>query len=106
MAEDGPDPAGSSSGVDTRIRLRARVHGRVQGVWFRGSTEALARRRGVDGWVRNRPDGSVEAIFEGDPAAVHELLEYVRVGPRGARVERVDVTEEPSQSERGFRVRS
>jgi acylphosphatase len=106
MAEDGPDPAGSSSGVDTRIRLRARVHGRVQGVWFRGSTEAEALRRGVEGWVRNRPDGSVEAIFEGERAAVHELLEYVRVGPRGARVERVDVTEEPPERERGFRVRS
>jgi acylphosphatase len=106
MTEDGPDPAGRSSGADTLIRRRARVHGRVQGVWFRGSTEAEALRQGVEGWVRNRPDGSVEAVFEGDPAAVHELLEYVHVGPRGARVERVDVTEEPPEGERGFCVRS
>ena len=105
MTEDGPDPASKSRGGDTLIRRRARIQGRVQGVWFRGSTEAKALRLGVDGWVRNRPDGSVEAVFEGEPEAVQGLLEYVRVGPRQARVERVDVTQEPPEGERGFRVR-
>jgi acylphosphatase len=51
-----------------RIRRRAVVHGRVQGVFFRGTTQDEARRAGVDGWVRNRPDGSVEAVFEGSPS--------------------------------------
>jgi acylphosphatase len=106
MNEDGPDPPDRSTGAEAPIRRRVRVHGRVQGVWFRGSTEAEALRRGVEGWVCNRPDGSVEAVFEGDPAAVRELLEYVRVGPRGSRVERVEVTEEPPMGERGFQVRS
>jgi acylphosphatase len=100
------DERAQPGGADRLVRRRARVHGRVQGVWFRGSTEAEARRVGVAGWVRNRPDGSVEAVFEGDPDAVQRMLEYVRVGPRWARVERVDVAEEPPEGERGFRVRS
>lgn len=79
------------------IARRVVVHGRVQGVWFRESTRRLAEREGVQGWVRNAPDGTVEAHFEGEAAAVERLLEFVRSGPPAAAVERVDVAEvEPS----------
>lgn len=88
-----------------RIRRRVVVHGRVQGVFFRGSTGDEARTRGVDGWVRNRPDGSVEAVFEGPPEAVEALLDFCRLGPRWARVESVEVQAEPLEWLQGFRVR-
>jgi acylphosphatase len=88
-----------------RIRRRAVVHGRVQGVFFRGTTEDEARRAGVDGWVRNRPDGSVEAVFEGETAAVEQLVAFCRSGPPWAEVTRVDVVEEPLRGEQGFHVR-
>ncbi len=81
------------------------VHGRVQGVYFRGSTAQEARSAGVEGWVRNRVDGSVEAVFEGDAAAVDALVHYCRCGPSWARVERVEVFEEPPEGLRGFRIR-
>jgi len=80
------------------------VHGRVQGVWFRGSTETEARAAGVCGWVRNRADGSVEAVFEGPVAAVERLVAFCRRGPRHARVEGVEVHEEAAEGLRGFRV--
>jgi acylphosphatase len=76
----------------------------VQGVGFRASVEQRARARGVAGWVRNRPDGAVEAVFEGDPEAVEALVEYCRGGPRGSHVDRVDVTDGPVRGESGFRV--
>jgi acylphosphatase len=88
-----------------RVRLRAVVHGRVQGVWFRGATEEQANRHNVDGWVRNRPDGCVEAVFEGPQQNVATLIEFVRRGPPAARVERVETLEEMPRGERGFRVR-
>ena len=75
------------------LRLRLRIRGRVQGVWYRGSMRAEARRRGLRGWVRNLPDGSVEAVVEGEPAAVRALAEWARTGPAGARV--TDVAEQP-----------
>jgi acylphosphatase len=87
------------------VRRRVVVHGRVQGVWFRGSTEAEARAAGLAGWVRNRPDGTVEAVFEGTPEAVAALLAFCRRGPRSARVDRVDEFEEPPEGLAGFRVR-
>jgi len=87
------------------VRRRVVVHGRVQGVWFRGSTEAEARAAGLAGWVRNRPDGTVEAVFEGAPEAVAALLAFCRRGPRSARVDRVDEFEEPPEGLAGFRVR-
>jgi acylphosphatase len=90
--------------TDARVRRRVVVRGRVQGVWFRGSTEAEAQRVGVGGWVRNRPDGSVEATFEGSAAAVEALVRYVHQGPRHARVESVEVIEEPPRGEVAFRV--
>ena len=89
-----------------RIRRRVVVSGRVQGVFFRSSTEEEARALGVDGWVRNRPDGSVEAVFEGPADAVDALVEFCRRGPRWALVEKVEVEEEPPESQRGFRVRA
>jgi acylphosphatase len=88
-----------------RIRRRAVVHGRVQGVYFRSSTQDEARRAGVDGWVRNRPDGCVEAVFEGEAAVVEQLVEFCRRGPSWAEVTRVDLVEESPEGERGFRVR-
>lgn len=91
---------------EARVRRRVIVRGRVQGVFFRGSTEAAARARGVDGWVRNRRDGAVEAVFEGTPADVETLVSFCRSGPRGARVEAIEVIEETAESLCGFRVRS
>jgi acylphosphatase len=76
------------------IRRRVVVHGRVQGVWFRESTRRLAERHRVAGWVRNRPDGAVEAVFEGSDEAVERLVDFARLGPPDARVHHVDVTSE------------
>ena len=88
------------------VRRRVIVHGRVQGVFFRGTTEAEAARRGVAGWVRNRSDGCVEAVFEGDPDAVAALVAFCGRGPRHALVSRIEVLEEAPEGLRGFRVRS
>ena len=78
------------------IRRRVVVHGRVQGVFFRDSVRRLAEREGVAGWARNVPDGTVEAVFEGEPAAVERLVDFCRLGPPHASVERVEVAaEEP-----------
>jgi acylphosphatase len=92
---------------DQRVRRRVRVivHGRVQGVAFRAHTAEQARRAGVSGWVRNRPDGSVEAAFEGADNAVEALLAFVRRGPRAARVDAVDAIEEPLEGNVRFEVR-
>jgi acylphosphatase len=82
------------------------VSGRVQGVFFRYETRQQARRLGVTGWVRNLPDGRVEAIFEGEKEAVDFMIEFCRRGPPGARVEKVKVTWEPYKGEfEGFRIR-
>lgn len=89
---------------DTFARRRVVVHGRVQGVFFRGSTQERAREVGVAGWVRNRPDGTVEAVFEGTPKAVDALVAFCREGPRWAKVDTVDISEEPPEGLRGFRV--
>jgi acylphosphatase len=87
-----------------RVRRRVVVRGRVQGVWFRGATESRARSLGLAGWVRNRADGSVEAVFEGESAAVDAALDFCRCGPPAARVERVDVADEPPEGLAGFSV--
>ena len=87
------------------IRRRIVVHGHVQGVFFRDSVRRAAQQRGVNGWVANRPDGSVEAVFEGEPEAVERLVALCREGPRGAQVESVEVTEEDPAGESGFTVR-
>jgi acylphosphatase len=80
------------------------IYGFVQGVGFRFGVERAARSRGVAGWVRNRPDGTVEAVFEGEPEDVEALVEFCRRGPRGAVVERIEVEEESAQGLGGFRV--
>lgn len=94
-----------SGGPPQTVRRRARVYGSVQGVFFRDSTRRHARQRGVAGWARNLPDGSVETVFEGEPVAVEGLLEYVREGPGRARVERVEVAEEEPEGLTAFEVR-
>jgi acylphosphatase len=87
-----------------RIRLRVRIRGHVQGVWFRESTRQQAERLAVSGWVRNCADGSVEALLEGVPSAVRALEAWLHDGPPGARVTDVKAAEEPPADERGFRV--
>jgi acylphosphatase len=87
------------------VRARARIRGRVQGVFFRSETEARARSRGVAGWVANRPDGSVEAVFEGSRDAVESLLRWCERGPSGAHVDDVQVEWEDPRGEAGFAVR-
>jgi acylphosphatase len=87
------------------IRRRVVVHGHVQGVFFRDTTVRRAVERGVAGWVRNNPDGTVEAVFEGDPEAVEAMVRFAHDGPRGAIVERVEVTEEVTEGLTRFGVR-
>ena len=81
------------------------VEGRVQGVFFRESTRRAAVSRGVDGWVRNRADGAVEAVFEGSRDAVDAMVAFAERGPRGARVSRVSRFDEAPEGLRGFEVR-
>jgi acylphosphatase len=76
-------------------RLRCLVSGRVQGVFFRGATQVRMRELGVHGWVRNLPDGRVEALVEGEDAALARALEFLRSGPRGAEVMDVQVSDSP-----------
>ena len=83
--------AGYGTGM-ARIRRRVRAHGKVQGVFFRDSTREEAERREVTGWVKNRGDGSVEAVFEGEPDMVEHMVWFVRNGPGSSDVSRVDVT--------------
>ncbi len=80
------------------------VHGAVQGVFFRDSTRDEAERQGVAGWVRNRDDGAVEAVFEGDPQAVERLVDWCRSGPSSADVEDVEVTEEEPEGASAFQL--
>jgi acylphosphatase len=87
------------------IRRRLVVHGRVQGVFFRETARRRALAAGLAGWVRNTPDGTVEAVFEGEPDAVERLVEFCREGPRGARVEWLDVAAEDPEGLAGFDVR-
>ena len=84
------------------IRRRVVVHGLVQGVFFRDSVRRRALGSGVAGRVRNTREGNVEAIFEGEPEAVERLVSFCHEGPRGARVERVDVFDEIVEGMHGF----
>ena len=86
------------------IRRRVVCQGRVQGVFFRDSLRRLAEREGVAGWARNSLDGTVEAVFEGEPDAVERLVDFCRLGPPHASVERVEVAEEPPEGLAGFRI--
>jgi acylphosphatase len=89
---------------DQRIRRRVVVHGRVQGVFFRDSVRQRAQALAVHGRVRNRPDGTVEAVFEGPLDAVDALVRFAETGPRGARVSRVEVADEPPEGLHGFEI--
>ncbi|TNE92681.1 MAG: acylphosphatase [Deltaproteobacteria bacterium] len=84
------------------IRKRVRIHGKVQGVWFRDSTVRTAQALGLQGWVRNRRDGTVEAVFEGPTDVVDEAVDWCRLGPPQARVSEIEIEDEPLVGERGF----
>lgn len=82
-----------------KSRVHVYVSGRVQGVFFRARTIQLSVRLGLTGWVRNLPDGRVEGLFEGEEEAVKAILDFCRLGPRGAVVKDVVVTSEPFKGE-------
>jgi acylphosphatase len=90
---------------DERVRKRVVVRGNVQGVNFRNDTQRQASSRGVDGWVTNRSDGGVEAVFEGDPDSVQSMVDFCKGGPRAADVDNVDVSDEEPEGLSGFDVR-
>ncbi len=83
--------------------VRVRIEGRVQGVWFRAWTEGEAEARGLAGWVRNRADGTVEALFAGPVEAVDDMLAACREGPPAARVTGVRIEPAEDPGEAGFR---
>jgi len=86
------------------IARRVVIGGRVQGVFFRETCRREAAGRGVAGWGRNRPDGRVDAVFEGPEEAVDAMVAWCRHGPPGAAVVAVEVTSEPPQGLQGFRI--
>lgn len=92
-----------SAGAGKSVRVR--IRGRVQGVWYRAWTTEAATARGVTGWVRNRRDGSVEALFMGSATAVDALIAACREGPELARVESIEVTNDPGEATDGFEQR-
>ena len=91
--------------MSEQVRRRVVVRGNVQGVFFRDSCRSEASSRGVAGWVTNRPDGAVEAVFEGDPDAVTAMVDWCSSGPRGADVESVDESTEEPEGLSGFEIR-
>ena len=86
------------------VRRRVVVRGRVQGVWFRESARRRAEELGIAGWVRNNPDGTVEAELEGPPVEVAVLVSWLELGPPQALVDAIEVAERAPRGERGFRV--
>jgi len=91
--------------VSERTRAHVYVSGRVQGVFFRATTRDRADEVGVDGWVKNLPDGRVEAVFEGTEAQVEELVEFCRTGSPSASVEDVEVAYGEPEGLEGFEIR-
>ncbi|MEO1055883.1 MAG: acylphosphatase [Actinomycetota bacterium] len=89
---------------DTLIRCRVIVRGRVQGVFYRDSCRQMAQRLGVNGWVRNLPDGTIEFAAEGRRSDVEMLLTWAREGPPRAAVSGLDVHDESVRGETTFRV--
>ena len=87
------------------VRVRVYVEGRVQGVAFRYTTWQEATRLGIGGWVQNLVDGRMEAVYEGTPDAVEEMLAWTRHGPPHARVTSLHIVDEPPRGEQGFEVR-
>ena len=86
-------------------RAKVIVLGSVQGVFFRVEARDRARSLGLAGWVRNVPDGTVEAVFEGEDESVESMVEWCRGGPGGARVEQVDVDWREPEGDQGFSIR-
>jgi len=86
-------------------RTRVIVSGLVQGVFYRDACQRGARAEGVAGWVRNRPDGTVEAVFEGGPDAVARMVAWARTGPSRAIVSDITVIDEVPEGLAGFQVR-
>ena len=84
--------------------VRVRISGRVLGVFFRATCARLADELGLSGWVRNRPDGDLEAVFQGLDQAVEDMLAWCRDGPPHAQVDAVDVRAEPPVPQAGFRI--
>ena len=101
MAGARPSPAPEPA---PRVRRRVVVEGRVQGVWFRDSCREQAVKLGVAGWVRNRHDGAVEAVFEGPPMEVAAMVEWCKEGPPRAVVTGIRAVDEPVEGAVGFRV--
>ncbi|MFB6195481.1 MAG: acylphosphatase [Haloplanus sp.] len=91
--------------MSDRIRAHVFASGRVQGVYYRANTRDAARARNIDGWVRNRQDGRVEAVFEGERDAVESMIEWCHSGSPAADVHDVDVTYEDPEGETGFSIR-
>jgi acylphosphatase len=91
--------------VSDVVRAHVWVTGRVQGVWFREGCRVEAERAGISGWVRNLADGRVEAVFEGEAAAVERLVGWCRTGPPSARVRDLEVRREMTVGEAEFAIR-
>jgi len=87
------------------VRRRGVVQGRVQGVFFRDSLRRLAEREGVSGWARNTSEGTLEAVFEGEPDDVERLVSFSKIGPPDAIVEAVNVSQEDPEGLTGFSIR-
>ena len=79
-----------------KTRVHVLISGKVQGVWYRASTQAKAQQLGITGWVRNTRDGKVEAVFEGDEATIQQMILWCHQGPPQAKVNTVEVREQPS----------
>jgi acylphosphatase len=94
----------SEASTQTRT-VQVLISGRVQGVWFRGWTQETARGLGLDGWVRNRRDGNVEAVFSGPSDSVARMLRLCGEGPPGAGVADVEIVQEGGEAPRGLEVR-
>ena len=87
------------------VRYRVLISGRVQGVFFRDTCRRLAEQHGVTGWVRNLPDGRVEAVFEGPAEGVRRLVDWAHTGPRLATVEAVALQSEPPEGLAAFHIK-
>lgn len=88
------------------VRAHLFISGQVQGVFYRASCREEAAARQLDGWVRNLPDGRVEALLQGPKEKVEDMIKWCYRGPRGARIENIDVsTEEPGEELQGFGIR-
>ncbi len=98
-------PNSSTSSEISRICQQALITGRVQGVGYRFTTQEQALTLGLVGWVRNRPDGRVEAMVEGDRAQVERLMQWFHNGPVTAKVEAVVIEEQPLQYFKQFEIR-